>query len=119
MSRDPLTEEEMAALDVLSKNHRMAVILIPDRLQGKFAARASSWMNFVLDTGLLPPLPIPIAEDGDGLTCPYCGSVANQNIEMHALDCTWRKAVWRWGAAQLDIDNDESLDGERRHTPLS
>jgi hypothetical protein len=106
---DLMTKAEMDALKVLSRNHRLLVTIVPKRADDRFMAKFTAWQNFVLDTMLLPPLWLPVSEkppQGDGLVCPYCNMPATQNLDMHAPDCEWRQAAYRWGAAQLQINKE-------------
>jgi hypothetical protein len=107
---DILSEEELKALTLLAKNRRLLLILVPESATDKFVAKLTSWSNFCLDTKLIPPLYVPAVKQGDGLICPYCGSPASQNIDMHGRSCEWRKATERWAFSQIEID--ETFGGE-------
>lgn len=104
--KSPMSEEEGAALALLAENHRVMVILIPEDVPDEFAARLTTWSNFILDTKLMPPVALPVVKRGDGLVCPYCGVPASQAPDAHASDCDWREAIVRWAAAQMQIEEE-------------
>jgi hypothetical protein len=104
--KNPLSDEELNALQVLAKNQRLFVILVPENATDKFVAQLTSWTNFCLDTKLIPPLWVPATKQGNGLACPYCGSFASQNLDMHERSCEWRIATERWAHAQIQIEED-------------
>ena len=102
----PLTKEEEDALVTLSRNQRLMVLLVPNDVPDRFVAQLTTWTNFILDTKILLPIPLPVTKKGDGLVCPYCHSIASQNVDVHAVTCDWRQAVIRWANAQMQIDKD-------------
>lgn len=102
----PLSDEESEALQLLAKNRRLLVILVPASASDEFVARLTAWSNFCLDTKLLPPLWLATSKEGDGLVCPYCGLPSMRTIEGHAPDCEWAQAAVRWGGAQIQIDEE-------------
>jgi hypothetical protein len=101
---DLLTGEETAALQLLAKNKRLIIILAPKDAPDRFLAQLTTWSNFALDTRLIPPNPLPVVRKGDGLVCPYCGTKATNGITAHDPECDYRQAFMRWGAAQIEID---------------
>ena len=103
-----LSEAEKDAIALLSKNHRLAITIVPKDVPDGFMARLTVWQNFVLDTKLLPPLFLPATKSrhGDGLVCPYCGSPASQHLDLHSRDCEWRLAAERFGAGMLQVEED-------------
>jgi hypothetical protein len=103
---DVMTDEELKALVLLTKNRRLMLILVPENAPDEFVARLTAWSNFCLDTKLIPPLWLPVAKQGDGLVCPYCAGKPGQHLDFHEKDCEWRKAAERWGGAQLQIDEE-------------
>ena len=52
-----LSEEELEALRVLSRNHRLVIILAPQDASQDFLKSLSRWVNAALDSGTLPPPP--------------------------------------------------------------
>lgn len=107
-----LTPEELnalaAAMKLLGKNHRLMFQIIPEKASAELCKRLTSWVNFVLDTGLLPPMVTIAQRSGDGLVCPYCGvgikaHFPNKDILKHKEDCLWREAVKRWSLTQVQI----------------
>lgn len=103
---DILSPEELDAMELLSKNHKLLVILVPKGVPDDFSARLTTWSNYILDTRLIPPLPVPVAQKGDGLVCPYCEAPATTQIDAHVPGCIWVTAVTRWGAAQMEIEEE-------------
>jgi hypothetical protein len=76
--------------------HRLMIQIAPEGSSDAWLARLASWINFVLDTRMLPPEPsIP-----DALNCPYCGTA------QHRSYCKYATAFARWGRAQEQIQRD-------------
>lgn len=96
----------MNALQVLAKNRRLMIVLVPESATDRFVAKLTSWVNYVLDVKMEAPLPHPIKVEGDGLTCPYCGVPASMEYQLHKPDCTWRQAIIRWASSQTQIERD-------------
>lgn len=110
-----LEPEEQEALEravkVLSKRRRIMLTIVPEGASEELCKRVTTWTDYILDTGLLPPIPIPATLKGDYLTCPYCGvSIDAQfpkKLHVHKEGCDWRQAVQRWAYANMVIDGEE------------
>lgn len=100
-----------AAMRILEGRRRLLILIVPETASDELAKRLTTWSNYILDTKLIPPIPVPATRQGDGLICPYCGIGIKarfpQDISIHKEDCEWRVAMKRWALAQVQIDKEE------------
>lgn len=102
------------ALKILSGQRRIMLTLVPEHASNELCKRVTTWIGFILDTGLLPPMAVPATKVGDGLHCPYCGAGIHatfpKRLSVHKPDCEWRQAVERWSYANVQIDKEHNRD---------